>query len=130
MKATIRNKKTGEIVEVKSSTENNSSSYGQAVWEDSEGLAYFQIGMQNPFYEEVSVSPENDLQLLWQFLHNKRASAGISIRKLADECGLNKDTIVNVENGNNIPRLDIITTIINALGAKLSITLWRNNSTI
>ena len=53
MKAIIRNKITNKTVEVKSTTEHPDSSYGIPVWVDDENNAYFQVGLENPFYEVV-----------------------------------------------------------------------------
>lgn len=53
MKAIIRNKITNKTVQVKSTTEHPDSSYGIPVWVDDENNAYFQVGLENPFYEVV-----------------------------------------------------------------------------
>ena len=46
----------GEQVEVHATTDNTAGSYGQPVWEDSDGQAYCQVGLEAPFY---TVEPIN-----------------------------------------------------------------------
>lgn len=53
MKATIKNKITGEQIAVHSTTEHPNSSYGKAVWVDDNGIAYCQVGMESPFYTVI-----------------------------------------------------------------------------
>jgi len=55
MEAIIRNRITGKTVKVKSTTEHLDSSYGLPVWIDDENNAYFQVGLDNPFYEVVEI---------------------------------------------------------------------------
>ena len=54
--ATLTNVINGVSVEVYSTTDNTASSYGQPVWEDSDGQAYCQVGLEAPFY---TVEPIN-----------------------------------------------------------------------
>lgn len=61
MKATIKNKITGEQIAVHSTTEHPDSHYGKAVWVDDDNVAYFEVGnkIPNPFYEIVEIE-KND----------------------------------------------------------------------
>ena len=71
-------------------------------------------------YELVSADV-SDKETLGIILKNMRISSGKSIRDLAKECNLSKTTIVNVENGAYSPRIEIVTKILQKLGAKLTI---------
>jgi hypothetical protein len=50
MRAKINNNSTGETIPVAATAEHPASSYGQMVWVDEQGTAYFQVGMPNPLY--------------------------------------------------------------------------------
>ena len=52
MKATLINNATGERIEVRSTTNHPSSSYGKTVWVDKNNIAYLQVGLEtlNPIY--------------------------------------------------------------------------------
>lgn len=54
-------------------------------------------------------------------LRHARTSQGITIRALADTCGFNKSTIVNLEKGAYTPRIDVVQTLANALGISICI---------
>lgn len=120
MKAVIKNMMTGETINVTATTDHPDSSYGQAVWVDEQGTAYFQIGMANPLYEEVAVTI-GDRESLGQWLRGVRVSAGISVRKMAELAGIQPSTVQNVENGAFTPRLDIVQRMLDVLGKSLSI---------
>ena len=120
MNAKIRNKTTGKIYNVSSTTEHPDSSYGQPVLVDKENNAYCVVGFEPPLYELVSADV-SDKETLGMILKNMRISSGKSIRDLAKECNLSKTTIVNVENGAYSPRIEIVTKILQKLGAKLTI---------
>lgn len=120
MKGIIRDKRTGAIIPVASSTEHAACSYGQAVWVDDSGTAYFQVGMENPLFEEVSVDVD-DRETLGQYIRGVRVSKGISIRRMADLAGLTPSTVQNVENGAFTPRLDIAQKMLAALDKRLTI---------
>lgn len=47
MKATLINNLTGERIPVTATCEHSSSSYGHAVWVDSENNAYLQVGLEH-----------------------------------------------------------------------------------
>ena len=51
MKAILTNKLSDESVEVHSTTNHPSSSYGKEVWVDDKGQAYCQCDLPNPFYD-------------------------------------------------------------------------------
>ena len=51
MKAILTNRVNGESVEVHSTTNHPSSSYGKEVWVDDKGQAYCQCDLPNPFYD-------------------------------------------------------------------------------
>jgi DNA-binding XRE family transcriptional regulator len=121
MKAKIRNKVTGETIPVTSTTEHPACSYGQAVWVDTQGTAYFQVGMANPMYEEVSVEVE-DRNTLGQYIRGVRVSQGISIRKMAEMANIRPSTVQNVEKGSFTPRLDIVQKMLSALNKRLNIS--------
>lgn len=120
MKAKIRNKVTGETIPVTSTTEHPACSYGQAVWVDTQGTAYFQVGMANPMYEDVNVEVD-DRETLGQYIRGVRVSNGISIRKMAEMADIRPSTVQNVENGAFTPRLDILQRILNVLGKRIAI---------
>ena len=63
-----------------------------------------------------------DRGTLGKVIQTLRIQQGKSIRSFAEECGLSKSTIVNIESGAFSPRLEIITKIIEKLGAKLQVT--------
>lgn len=49
----LKNLMTGKEVEVTSTTEHATSSYGQPVWVDKNNQAYCQVGSEKPFYEVI-----------------------------------------------------------------------------
>ena len=51
----LTNNLNGVQVEVHATTDNTASSYGQPVWEDSDGQAYCQVGLEAPFYTVESI---------------------------------------------------------------------------
>ena len=122
MKAIIKNLMTGATIPVTASTEHSAFSYGQAVWVDDQGTAYFQLGMTNPLYAEVSVDVTTaSREELGQLIRGWRVSQGISIRRFAELAGVRPNTVQNVENGAFTPRLDIVQRMMTALGKQLSI---------
>ena len=122
MKAIIKNLITGATIPVTATTEHPASSYGQAVWVDDRGTAYFQIGMTNPLYTEVSVDvTEATREQLGQLIRGWRVSQGISIRRFAELAGVQPNTVQNVENGAFTPRLDIVQRMLAVLGKQLRI---------
>lgn len=120
MKAIIKNMATGEMIPVTATTDHPDSSYGQAVWVDDDNIAYFQIGMRNPLYQETSVTV-GDREMLGQWLRGLRISRGISVRKMAELSGIQPSTVQNVENGAFTPRLDVLQRMLDVLGKQLRI---------
>ncbi len=59
---------------------------------------------------------------LGRVIRQMRLAKGISIRGLADICGLSPSTVQNIENGAFSPRLDIVLRILSELEGKLIIT--------
>lgn len=122
MKAIIKTLVTGKTIPVTASTEHPACSYGQAVWVDEQGTAYFQLGMANPLYAEVSVDVTTATrEQLGQLIRGWRVSQGISIRRFAELAGVRPNTVQNVENGAFTPRLDIVQRMMAVLGKQLSI---------
>lgn len=122
MKATLRNKVTGESIPVISTTEHPDSSYGQAVWVTENGQSVAVVGMENPMFEVADMTID-DRETLGQMVRLMRVSKGVAIRALAEQCGLSKSTVVNIENGAFTPRLDIVLRILSALGATMRVSL-------
>lgn len=120
MKATLRNKVTGETLAVTSTTEHPDSSYGQAVWVDGNGQSVAVVGMENPLFEVAGMTID-DRESLGQMLRLMRVSKGIAIRTLAEQCGLSKSTVVNIESGAFSPRLDVVAKILDKLGGEMKI---------
>lgn len=120
MNAKIRNKTTGKNYNVSSTTEHPDSSYGKPIWVKEDYTAICAVGFESPLYELISVDV-SDKETLGMILKNLRISKAKSIRDLAKECNLSKTTIVNVENGAYSPRIEIVTKILEKLGAKLQI---------
>ena len=54
-KAILKNKVTGEEIEVVATTEHPDCSYGQAVWVDKNNVAYMVVDFKfpNPFYDVI-----------------------------------------------------------------------------
>lgn len=122
MKAILKNKLTGEKIPVTSTTDHPDSSYGQPVWVDANDDSYCVVGFEQPLFEVVSMSVD-DAESLATMVRHLRAVKGISIRDLATATGLSKTTIVNVESGAFSPRLDVVSKIVDALGAKINLTI-------
>lgn len=53
----LTNNLNGAHTEVHATTNNTASSYGQPVWEDSNGQAYCQVGLEAPFYTVTPIAP-------------------------------------------------------------------------
>lgn len=122
MKAIIKNLMTGATIPVTATTDHPSCSYGQAIWVDDKNNAYFQLGMTNPLYTEVSVDVTTaSREELGQLIRGWRVSQGISIRRFAELAGVRPNTVQNVENGAFTPRLEIVQRMMAVLGKKLSI---------
>lgn len=62
-----------------------------------------------------------DRKSLGDAIKGLRILNNVSIRGLASLCGLSKTTIVNIENGDYSPRMEIVTNILEKLNAKLVI---------
>lgn len=121
MKAKIKNKLNGEIIAVTSTTTHPDCSYGQAVWVDDDNNAYFVVGMPSPIYDivEMDISEREELGA---YIRMMRVSQGITVRGMAEMCGVQPSTVQNVEKGSFSPRLDIIKKMLDALGAKMKIS--------
>ena len=123
MKAKIKNTKTGEVIDVTSTREHPECSYNEAIWADENGTPYCKIGFRNEYYEELQVGIDTEnLADLGEYLRNLRVSAGISVRQMADLATLSPATVVNMEKGSFIPRLDVLSRYLNAAGSSISIT--------
>jgi len=59
---------------------------------------------------------------LGEIIRHIRTSQGCTFRGLAAECGLSPQTLQNIENGAFAPRLDIVLTILDKLGARMVIS--------
>ena len=123
MKATLINNATGERIEVRSTTNHPSSSYGEPVWVDKNNIAYLQVGLEtlNPIY-----SIEIDLIALRRYKLGQQISAirrerGLSVRKLAEMCGISFQFLNKIENGKFNTGIDTICKICDALGYRLVI---------
>ena len=120
MRAIIENKLTGDHIPVTSTTEHPASSYGQAVWVDSDNNPVFQVSLPNKQYDVTDVEVDSR-ENMGQYLRYLRLKNGISIRGLAEKCGLVPTTIQNIEGGKYSPRLDVIQRILKQLNATLVI---------
>ena len=120
MKAILTNKVTGERIPVTSTTNGSACSYGQAVWVDKNLTPYCVCGMQNPLYDEEEVEVGDDFG---SYVKMARVSRGISVRGMAEACGLSPQTVQNVENGAYSPRLDIVLRMAKILGLRMTIKI-------
>lgn len=120
MNAKLKNKMTGEVIDVTSTNNHPDCSYGQSVWVDEQGQAYCIVGMPNPIYDIIEMDITNREEL-GKFIRLSRTSQGITVRGMAERCGLSPSTIQNLENGAFSPRLEIIVNILNELGLKLTV---------
>lgn len=121
MKAFIKNTQTRVVTAVTATTDHPACSYGQALWVDEQGTAYFQIGMVNPLYTEESVDfTSATREELGQLIRGWRVSQGISIRDMAKRASVRPSTVQNVENGAFTPRLDVIQRMFLVLGRNIT----------
>jgi DNA-binding XRE family transcriptional regulator len=122
MRAKLRNILTGQVVDVRSTTEHPDSSYGKPVWVDADGTAYFQVDTPNPLYEvsDVEVSDRYDIGLYLRYL---RLGKGVTVRELADGVGYSPSTVINVEKGKFSPNTKILMNLLDALDAKMILKL-------
>lgn len=122
MRGIIRDKRTGAIIPVTSSTDHAACSYGQAVWVGDNGTAYCQVGMENQLFEEVSVDLTTaSREELGQLIRGWRVSQGISIRHMAEMADIRPSTVQNVEKGAFTPRLDILQRLMAVLGKRIEV---------
>ena len=124
MTATLINNRTGEEIKVHSTTDHPSSSYGKAVWVDSDNRAYLQVGLEhlNPLYDIVLDEPYATRVRIGNIIAELRRDKGYSVRQLAELAGVSKSTVVNIEAGRFSPTIDVVNKLITPLGAKISIT--------
>ena len=122
MIARVRNIITGEVVDVRSTTEHPDSSYGNPVWVDADNVAYGQVDLPMPLYEVMDVEVY-DREEIGIAIRNIREILRISSGDLAERAGLNKNTITNIERGKFSARVDVLISILTALGAKLTIKI-------
>ena len=120
MKAILRNKVTGETIPVTSTTDHPDSSYGQPVWVDEKGQSFCVCGVPSPFYDVIEMEVEGREEL-GAYIRLMRVTNGVSVRGLAEDCGLSPATVQNIEKGAFSPRLDIVGKILDRLGAKMVI---------
>lgn len=127
MKATIINKLTGERIEVRSTSRHPASSYGQAIWVDSNNNPYLQVKLRG---EYVTDSPLYKVELdrlllqryeLGQRIASIRHAKGLSVRDLAQLAGVTAANLCRIEQGDYSAGLDIISRICDAIGARLTI---------
>lgn len=127
MKATIINKQTGERIEVRSTTRHPASSYGQAIWVDSNNNPYMQVKLRG---EYVTDSPLYKVELdrralqrynLGQQIASARHAKGLTVRDLAQQADIDAANLCRIEQGDYNASVDIINRICDAVGAKLTI---------
>lgn len=125
MRATLINNATGERIEVRSTTNHPSSSYGEPVWVDKNNIAYLQVDLEalNPIY-----SIEIDLIALRRYKLGQQISAirrerGLSVRKLAQLANITPSSLSSIEHGNYSTGVDVLHRICDALKASLDITI-------
>lgn len=122
MRAVIKNRMTGEEIAVTATTDHPACSYGQALWADDNGTAYFQVGMTNPIYEEDRIDTTTATrEELGQLIRGMRISNGVSIRDMAERAACQPSTVQNVEKGSFTPRVDVIQRMLFAIGHRLVI---------
>lgn len=122
MRAVIKNRMTGEEIAVTATTDHPTCSYGQALWADDNGTAYFQVGMANPIYEEDRIDTTTATrEELGQLIRGMRISKGVSIRDMAERAACQPSTVQNVEKGSFTPRIDVIQRMLFAIGHRLVI---------
>lgn len=114
-------KSTGEEIEVHSTTQHPTSSYGKAVWVDEQNNAYLQVGASNPLYDIVLDEPYATRVRIGNEIAQHRRDKGYSVRQLAELAGVSKSTVVNIEAGRFSPTIDVANKLLNALGAQLII---------
>lgn len=122
MRAKLRNILTGQVVDVRSTTEHPDSSYGKPVWVDADDVAYGQVDLPMPLYEVMDVEVY-DREEIGIVIRNIRENLRINSEDLAERAGLNKNTITNIERGKFSTRVDVLISILTALGAKLTIKI-------
>ena len=127
MKATVINKQTGERIEVRSTSRHPASSYGQAIWVDSNNNPYLQVKLRG---EYVTDSPLYKVELdhrrlqrydLGQQIASIRHTKGLSVRDLAQQADIDAANLCRIEQGDYNASVDIINRICDALGARLTI---------
>ena len=72
-------------------------------------------------YESSDVIEVGDREALGSCLRLMRVARGITVRGLADDCGLSPATVQNIEKGSFSPRLDIVEKILVRMGARMVI---------
>lgn len=118
----LKNKISGEVLEVVATTKHPDSSYGQPVWVDEEGKAYLQCDClaENPFYEVVYDSNWGRSKV-GRMLADLRTKRGLTQRQLAERTGLSYSNIGKLETGKYNVSVDILYHMLNALDAELVI---------
>lgn len=119
MRTFLKNKVSGEEIEVTATTEHPDSSYGHPVWVDKNNLAYCEVGREQPFYELINRSTHREI--IGQQLATLREKRGLSTRQLADMCGLSFSNISKIERGSYNVSIDLLSKVCEALGADIRI---------
>lgn len=116
-------KSTGEEIEVHSTTQHPTSSYGKAVWVDDQDNAYLQVGDEhrNPLYDIVLDEPYRTRVRIGNEIAQHRRAKGYTVRQLAELAGVSKSTVVNIEAGRFSPTIDVANKLLTALGAQIII---------
>lgn len=64
------------------------------------------------------LSNQEDVRLACRRLRHAR---GLSIRQLAEEAGISHQSIVNIEHGHKVPRMDTLMVLLSTLNARIGI---------
>lgn len=123
-KAILTNRATGQQIHVYATTDNPASSYGHAVWADSEGNAYCEVDgiTDNPLFSihEAGGAP------IGAQIRRLRVRQGVSAAELAKRCGMARPNISKIEAGNYNPSARVLQKIAAALGGELKIEIPKN----
>ena len=119
MKTILKNIVSGEEVEVSATCEHPASSYGHPVWVDANNQAYCEVGKEEPFYKVLNRMPAR--YSIGRQLAEIRKERGLTVRQLAELCGIGYASISRLENGNYNASIDILTKICEALDADIQV---------
>lgn len=116
--AKLTNNKTGEVVEVHSTSVHPSASYGQPIWVDNDNNPICTVGMESPWYSvELNIREQ-----IGQRIKVLRKINDVSQRDLAEKSGITPANIANIELGRYSVGLDVLYKIVDALHCDIEIT--------